>query len=101
MTYPEYPDQDTQKADHPLQSVFDAVIHQAQHGKGNERHGNGKPFMQQPWVDLADTHGRGFLTGQAAKKLQEAQSMEGERWEREMLGAIAYAMMAVLHRRSK
>jgi hypothetical protein len=43
-------------------------------------------------------HGRGFLTGQAAKKLEEAASTrEGDAFVHEVLGAIVYASMAILH----
>lgn len=82
---------------HPLQKVFDEVINQVSKGKGEERHGNGKEFMQQPWYSLAETHGIGFLTGQAGKKLGEAQGMIDDRWRREMIGAVVYAMMALLY----
>lgn len=84
---------------HPLHQVFDAAMEQVTSGKGEERHGNGKDFLDQPWRRIADAHGTGFLTGQAAKKLEEAQRFtEHERWEREMLGAMVYIAMAILHR---
>ena len=84
---------------HPLESVFKDCLEQVTGGKGNERHGNGKQFMDQPWKHIADTHGDGFLTGQAAKKLQEAQSFEDlDRWNREMYGVLSYTAMAILHR---
>ena len=87
---------------HPLQEVFDLCIHQLTKGKGNIRHGQGKNFMDQPWKRLADTHGYGFLCGQSAKKLEEAQGFkEHDRWEREMIGVIAYAAMAILHRKMR
>lgn len=82
---------------HPLQDVFDQCVAQATEGKGNERHGNGKPFLEQPWVDIADTYGTGFLYGQAAKKLREAMQMTGEARERELYGAINYVAMGLLH----
>lgn len=92
---------------HPIQSVFDSVIEQIVSGKGAQRHGHGAPFFEQPWKQLADEHGIGFLTGQAAKKLGEAQRphwledsiLDEDAWEKEMLGAIAYAAMAVLYNR--
>lgn len=85
--------------DHPLQAVFDRCIEQVTSGKGEERHGKGLEFFEQPWVDIARTHGIGFLTGQAEKKLKEAQGMDAaDAWEREMLGAIVYAAMAILYR---
>jgi len=90
----------TSTSAHPLSAIFDAALAQVTSGKGKERHGNGVEFMEQPWLSLANTHGNGFLTGQAAKKLAEAQGMEEyDRWEREMLGSIVYSTMAIIHRR--
>lgn len=85
---------------HPLYPVYIAAIEQAMYGKG-ERHGGAvTPFTEQPWVHYAKMHGRGFLTGQSAKKLEEAASTrEGEKFETEVLGAIVYAGMAVLKER--
>jgi hypothetical protein len=82
---------------HPLQAVFDAVIEQVTKGKGKERHGNGKEFMSQPWVELCDTYGTGFAFGQSQKKMSESQGMSGEARKRELLGASAYLAMAILH----
>lgn len=85
---------------HPLQGVFDDCIEQAARGKGEERHGNGKSFMKQPWVDRTDTYGTGFLFGQAAKKLSEAQSLPTpEARLRERIGAINYIAIGILHDR--
>jgi hypothetical protein len=54
--------------------------------------------MEQPWLHYAKLHGRGFLTGQAAKKLEEAASTkQGEAFVQEMLGAMAYIGMAILY----
>lgn len=85
---------------HPLYPVFVAAIEQCLNGKG-QRHSGGKtPFLDQPWKHYAKLHGRGFLTGQAAKKLEEAASTRnGEAFETEMLGAIVFAGMAVLFER--
>jgi hypothetical protein len=85
---------------HPLYAVFVAAIEQAMFGKG-ERHGGAlTPFLEQPWVHYAKMHGRGFLTGQAAKKLEEAASTrDGQAFEQEVLGAIVYCGMAVLKNR--
>ena len=87
-------------AQHPLYPVFVAAINQAMYGKG-ERHGGAKtPFFEQPWAHYAKLHGRGFLTGQAAKKLEEAASTKtGEAFEQEMLGAMVYIGMAILSHR--
>jgi len=86
--------------EHPLASVFAAAIDQVMRGKGQRHGGDTTPFMEQPWTHYAKMHGRGFLTGQAAKKLEEAASiLDGEAFEKEVLGAIVYAGMAVLWER--
>jgi hypothetical protein len=83
---------------HDLQQVFDMAIKQATEGKGERHGGDSVPFKDQPWVHYAKMHGRGFLTGQAAKKLEEAASIRhGEAFVQETLGAIVYLGMAVLH----
>ena len=86
---------------HPLYPVFRAAIEQAMYGKG-ERHGGAvTPFLEQPWKHYASMHGRGFLTGQAAKKLEEAASLRtGDAFVQEMLGAMVYAGMAILQEQS-
>lgn len=86
--------------DHPLFPVLVAAIEQAMYGKGERHGGNAIPFLEQPWVHYAKMHGRGFLTGQAAKKLEEASHQrEGGAFETEVLGAIVYAGMGVLKER--
>jgi hypothetical protein len=88
--------------DHPLYSVLIGAIQQAMYGKGERHGGNTTPFLTQPWVHYANMHGRGFLTGQAAKKLEEAASKrEGEAFVNEVLGAIVYCGMAILHEREE
>ncbi len=84
--------------EHPLFAVFVAAIEQAMYGKG-ERHGGAlTPFLEQPWQHYADMHGRGFLTGQAAKKLEEAASTRyGDAFKTEILGAMVYLGMAILY----
>ena len=87
---------------HPLYPVLLAAITQAMHGKGERHGGASTPFLEQPWRHYAQLHGRGFLTGQAAKKLEEAASrLTGEAFEQEVLGAIVYAGMALLWEREK
>lgn len=87
---------------HPLAAVFQDAIDQVTIGKGQRHGGNVTPFLEQPWVHYADMHGRGFLTGQAAKKLEEAASTRsGAAFEQEMLGAIVYCAMAILHERAR
>lgn len=81
---------------HPLYPIFMDAIHQAMHGKGTRHGGCVTPFMEQPWVHYAKMHGIGFLTGQAAKKLEEAASTKTEDdYVREMLGAVVYLGMAI------
>lgn len=84
-----------------MQTVWDSVNYQIFSGKGHERHGSAAPLLEQPWMRLANVHGNGFLTGQAAKKIEEATANRGrwteEQWEREILGAIAYLGFALLH----
>lgn len=88
--------------DHPLYPVLLAAIEQAMHGKGERHGGNATPFLEQPWRHYAQLHGRGFLTGQAAKKLEEAASRRrGEEYETEVLGAIVYAGMSILWERAR
>lgn len=82
---------------HPLHAQYMRAIEQAMFGKG-ERHGGAKiDFLEQPWMHYAKMHGRGFLTGQAAKKLEEAASTRnGEAFMQEVRGAIVYLGMALI-----
>lgn len=89
---------------HPLELIFSDVVDQVTKGKGVRHGGAAVPFYEQQWVSLAKTHGNGFLTGQAAKKLTEAvesgnRQTNAEAFEREVMGAIAYLGMALLHHR--
>jgi hypothetical protein len=85
---------------HPLYPVMCAAIAQAMWGKGERHGGDLVDFNTQPWAHYAKMHGRGFLTGQAAKKLEEAASTRhGLPFEQEVLGAIVYAGMAVIRER--
>lgn len=87
---------------HPLMEVFREAVRQAAFGKGQRHGGKWIDFMQQQWVGLAKQHGNGFLTGQAAKKLNEAakQFAEGvttrEQYETELMGALVYTGMALI-----
>ena len=88
--------------DHPLYHVFIAAIEQAMFGKGQRHGGNVTPFFDQPWVHYGKMHGRGFLTGQAAKKLEEAAATRtGEAFETEVFGAMVYLGMAILKERGE
>lgn len=87
---------------HPLYLPLMDAIQQAMYGKG-ERHGGATvPFLEQPIFHYAKMHGRGFLTGQAAKKLEEAaHQREGQKFVDEVLGAIVYAAAAIIRERQK
>lgn len=91
-------DEDIAVAEHPLTNVYEAAVRQAMFGKGVRHGGAETPFLEQPWVHYAHMHGRGFLTGQAAKKLEEAASTRhGEAFLTELRGALVYIGMAILH----
>jgi hypothetical protein len=92
----------TDVLNHPLYPIFMAAIEQAMYGKG-ERHGGARtPFLEQPWAHYIRMHGRGFATGQATKKLEEAASTrEGEAFETEVFGALVYIGMSVLAERGE
>lgn len=88
--------------EHPLTPIFDAVIQQVTTGKGERHGGMTIPFMDQLWQRTATDHGIGFLTGQAQKKMVEALSKPDQAAvERELLGALAYLGMAVIHLRRR
>ena len=83
---------------HPMYPIFMAAIEQAMYGKGERHGGDVTPFLDQPWCHYAAMHGRGFLTGQAAKKLEEAASTrKGAAFRAEVLGAMVYLAMSVLY----
>jgi hypothetical protein len=81
----------------PLSRVLDLALAQASSGKGAERHGNGKPFDQQPMMEISRMLGSPVgCFYQAMKKTQEASRMEPEAAKREILGAINYLAGAYL-----
>lgn len=87
---------------HPLYPILIAALEQAMYGKGERHGGNATPFLEQPMFHYIKMHGRGFATGQAAKKLEEAASTrQGNAFEAEVLGAIVYAASAILSERMK
>lgn len=67
----------------------------AAEGKGQERHGRGRNWNDQPIVRICKTHGAGFALGQAAKKIEESEGLDNEPAVRELLGAIGYLCAAV------
>ena len=92
----------TEKETHPLYPILIAALEQAMYGKGERHGGNATPFLEQPMFHYIKMHGRGFATGQAAKKLEEAASTRhGNAFEQEVLGAIVYAASAILAERMK
>lgn len=82
---------------HGLFAVLADALDQAQLGKGAQRHGQDKPFEEQPMQKLIELHGRGFAYGQAGKKAQESERLEYEAARRELLGAIVYLAGAVIN----
>lgn len=94
------------KAADPYQSladVLDGALQQASGGKGAERHGNGKPFEDQPILQitrLLNDHPVAALAFQVVKKTVEAGrlfKLKGvDAAVNELHGAINYAAAAVL-----
>lgn len=88
----------------PLIGILEDAFKQAAFGKGNDRHAGGKPFLDQPIFTIAEEHGFGFLTGQAAKKLGESHTIlnlfNTEKAVQEIFGAIVYSAAAALFLRS-
>jgi len=84
----------------PLAEVLSDALAHASKGKGDERHANGKPFLQQPMLEIGRMVGPGFCFGQAMKKIQEAGGMlargERDRAIAELWGAINYTAGSVL-----
>jgi hypothetical protein len=85
----------------PLAGVLSEALAQASNGKGQERHGGGKPFLRQPIMEIARMTGdTGGHTFQIMKKAQEANRMVGRGQHdaavREYLGVINYAAAAIL-----
>jgi hypothetical protein len=86
--------------DHPLAPVLGDVLKPVAAGKGRRHGGDSIPFLIQPWKTITDQVGVGFLLGQGVKKALEAPQKETEeKFEEEILGAIAYLSMAVLYNR--
>lgn len=83
-----------------LAAVLNEALDQASHGKGKERHANGRDFLDQPIMEIGRMVGVGYQTGQAMKKTQEAVGMlnrdQRDRAIAELLGAINYLAAAVI-----
>lgn len=84
----------------PLKDALKAAYAQASAGKGKDRHANGKPFLEQPIMEIGRMVGMGYQTGQAMKKAQEAGGMvsrqQYEAARAELLGAINYLAAAYI-----
>jgi hypothetical protein len=83
-----------------LAAIFRDAFDQASYGKGKDRHAQGERFEDQPILDIGRRRGRGFVLGQAEKKIGEADRMvnRGEHGaaRRELLGALNYIAAAVI-----
>lgn len=80
-----------------LRDVLELAYRQAAYGKGQDRHGVGQPFTNQPMQHLLDLYGYGFAAGQIGKKVQEAQRLPKDKAIHELLGAIVYAAGLVIY----
>lgn len=85
---------------HPLYHIFNTCI---QRSLQEEQDKTGHfPFWTQPWVELAETYGAGFLYAQAIQRLREAQCLVAhEGAARKRLDAINRIAMGLLHERRK
>lgn len=96
---------DVQPGYQPLASELYIALEQSQGGKGKERHANGKPFLQQPMMEITRMTGPGGAAYQVMKKTQEAVSManrgEYDRAIAELHGAIVYAAGCAMAIREK
>lgn len=88
---------DIMKGYEKLNDVLGRAYKQASEGKGKERHANDLPFHEQPMQQVANQVGRGFLLGQAIKKIVESQGMLPDRAVNELLGAINYIAGSIIH----
>jgi hypothetical protein len=76
-----------------LPQVADACLDFVLAGKGEERHGRGRPLADQPWLTL-EREFPGFTLAQACKKMMEAAHLpDKDRQIREVQGAVGYALL--------
>ena len=80
----------------PLRFALNLAYAQAMTGKGKERHGDEKPFVEQISMSITKAIGLAYPLGQAWKKADEAQRMPKEAAIRELLGAINYIAIAII-----
>jgi regulator of replication initiation timing len=80
-----------------LGRVLREVMHQCAIGKGNERHANGKAFIDQPILAYSREYKSPVgLLFQIRKKLDEFDRLDGVARRRELLGAIVYLAALVI-----
>lgn len=79
----------------PLRHTLLRAYKMVAEGKGQERHGAGRPWSEQPITTISAAWGPGFAAGQAWKKIEEASRLEPKRAVLELLGAIGYICAAV------
>ena len=84
-----------------LRDVLDLAFMQAERGKGHDRHSQGKPFLEQPILEIPRMQGSiDGLTYQIMKKAQEAGRMlsrgQYSPAVAELYGVINYAAAAVI-----
>lgn len=90
--------QKTQDIYSQIIKIMDKAFNRAAKGKGKERHGQDtNSFLDQPMFMIMDTVGTGFATGQALKKITEAQHMEESAAENELLDSIVYLACSYIH----
>jgi len=81
-----------------LHEILMDAFAQAAVGKGAERHGQDKPFEQQPIQLISQMVGSNAgLIYQVCKKSQESLRLSKEPAIRELHGAIVYAAAAILY----
>ena len=85
-----------------LERVLSEAYQQSASGKGHDRHGYGKSFLDQPLFTIQERFGTGFAFGQAVKKMEEAFNMveAGGEWKKarpDVLGAIIYIAGAIIY----
>ncbi len=64
-------------------------------GKGQQRHGAGRAWNDQPIMTISRSVGVGFPLGQALKKIEESTRMADDAAVNELLGSIGYICAAV------
>lgn len=79
-----------------LRAILNDAFDQASIGKGKDRHANDKPFGEQP-IMVIRGFGLSFCTGQAVKKIIEAQNLPWSRARAELLGAINYLAAEIIY----